>query len=298
MHQADRHNILFLASALTFDALLAAIPLLLLLLVALTHVAHLSPRSSAQDLHQLFQRVVPPAASSGGTGPFAAVEQFLLGFTRARLTISLYAIPLFLWFATRLFASVRTALTLVYDVPRWPTGQHFVMGFLAGKARDAVMVIFTLALLVGNATLTTGLRVLNTRGQDLIARWPGLGFLAGTIGRSVSEAVAFAFSASLFYVVYRHASPRRLPRRAALAGSLFTAILFEVAKRFYGWYLHNLAVASRYSADANLGAVILFVLWLYYTGVVFLLGAVVAETWDLLGRQRASQPRAAVAGGG
>ena len=64
MHQADRHNILFLASALTFDALLAAIPLLLLLLVALTHVAHLSPRSSAQDLHQLFQRVVPPAASA------------------------------------------------------------------------------------------------------------------------------------------------------------------------------------------------------------------------------------------
>ena len=298
MHQADRHNILFLASALTFDALLAAIPLLLLLLVALTHVAHLSPRSSAQDLHQLFQRVVPPAASAGGTGPFAAVEQFLLGFTRARLAISLYAVPLFLWFATRLFASVRTALTLVYDVPRRPTGQHFVLGFLSGKLRDAVMVLFTLALLVGNATLTTGLRVLNTRGQDLIARWPGLGLLVGSIGRSVSEVVAFVFSAALFYVVYRHASPRRLPRRAALAGSLFTALLFEVAKRFYGWYLHNLAVADRFSADANLGAVILFILWLYYTGVVFLLGAVVAETFDLLGRQRASHARPVAAGGG
>ena len=35
--QADRHNIPFLASALTFDALLAAIPLLLLLLVGLTY---------------------------------------------------------------------------------------------------------------------------------------------------------------------------------------------------------------------------------------------------------------------
>nr|MBP9202266.1 YihY/virulence factor BrkB family protein [Gemmatimonadales bacterium] len=207
-------------------------------------------------------------------------------------------VPLFLWFATRLFASVRTALTLVYDVPRRATGQHFVLGFLAGKLRDAVMVLFTLALLVGNATLTTGLRVLNTRGQDLIARWPGLGLLVGSIGRSVSEVVAFVFSAALFYVVYRHASPRRLPRRAALAGSLFTALLFEVAKRFYGWYLHNLAVADRFSADANLGAVILFILWLYYTGVVFLLGAVVAETFDLLGRQRASHARPVVAGGG
>jgi uncharacterized BrkB/YihY/UPF0761 family membrane protein len=32
--------------------------------------------------------------------------------------------------------------------------------------------------------------------------------------------------------------------------------------------------------------VILFVLWLYYTALVFLIGAVVAETWDLWYRQR------------
>jgi membrane protein len=86
--------------------------------------------------------------------------------------------------------------------------------------------------------------------------------------------------------VYRHASPRRLPRGAALAGSVFTAVLFEVAKRLYGWYLHNMATVSRFSTDANLGAVLLFVVWVYYTALVFLLGAVVAETWDLRSRQQ------------
>ena len=50
--------------------------------------------------------------------------------------------------------------------------------------------------------------------------------------------------------------------------------------------LDNLAVVSRFSTDANIGAVILFVLWLYYTALVFLIGAVVAETWDLWSRQR------------
>lgn len=287
VHQADRHNIPFLASALTFDALLAAIPLLLLLLVALTHVAKLSPDSSAQDLHQLFQRVMPPAASVDGLGPFAAIERFLLGFTRARGAISTFAIPLFLWFSTRLFASARTALTLVYDVPRRADGRHFVLGYLAGKSRDAVMVILTLSLVVGNVVLTGGLKVLGARGDELVARVPALGFFVSAFGRGLTELLAFGFSASLFYVVYRHASPRRLPRRAALAGTLFTAALFEVAKRLYGWYLHNLAVVNRFSADANLGAVLLFVGWLYYTALVFLLGAVVAETWDLLGRQRA-----------
>jgi uncharacterized BrkB/YihY/UPF0761 family membrane protein len=33
--------------------------------------------------------------------------------------------------------------------------------------------------------------------------------------------------------------------------------------------------------DANLAAAALFVLWIYYTAIVFLLGAVVAETWEL-----------------
>ncbi len=263
--------------------------------MALTHIAHLSPRSSAQDLHQLFRRLMPPVAVTDGQGPFDAVERVLLGFTRARLAISLYAIPLFLWFATRLFASVRTALTLVYDVPRRPTGQHFVVGFLAGKLRDAVMVLFTLALMVVNASLTTGLRVLATRGQDVVDRTPGLELLAGGLGRWIGAVLAFGFSVGLFYVVFRHASPRRLPRRAALAGSLFTAVLFEIAKRFYGWYLVHQTIANRFSTDANLVAILLFILWLYYTALVFLLGAVVAETWDLLGRQRSAPARPVLA---
>lgn len=246
--------------------------------MGLTHVAHLSPSSTSDDLRQLFQRIIPSAA--GGPSPFATVEHWLLGLIRARGTLSLYAIPLFLWFSTRLFASARSALTLVYDVPRRP-GQHFVLGYVAGKLRDAMMVLLTLALLVANALLTTGLGLFDdpTRGVSFFASRPGY---------LVREFVAFAFSVSLFYVVYRHASPRRLPRRAAFAGSVFTAMLFEVAKRLFGWYLHNLAVVNRFSTDANIGAVILFVVWLYYTALVFLIGAVVAETWDLRGRQRSA----------
>ncbi len=283
--QADRHNLPFLASALTFDALLAAIPFLLLVLIALTHVAHLSPRSSAQDLQQLFQRLMPPTGADG-EGPFAQVEKFILGLTRARATISLYAIPLFIWFATRLFASVRTSLTLVYDVPRRGTGQHFVVGYLLGKLRDAMMVVLAVSLVIANALLSGGLKIASARGEALTTAVPALGFFVSGLGYLVTQIVAFAFSVWVFYVVYRHASPRRLPRRAAFAGSLFTAALFEVAKRAFGWYLHNLAVVNRFSADANIGAVILFVLWLYYTALVFLIGAVVAETWDLWHRQR------------
>jgi membrane protein len=95
---------------------------------------------------------------------------------------------------------------------------------------------------------------------------------------------------SLFYVTYRYASLRKMPWRTALLASVFTAVLFEVAKRLYGLYLANLASLEGAVGDANIGAVVLFVLWIYYTALVFLLGGVVAETWELrnmLRRQRA-----------
>ncbi len=187
MAQADRHNVPFLASALTFDALLAAIPLLLLLLVGLTHLARLSASATSEDLHALFMRLLPQATADEGGGMFAAVERGLAGFTRARATVSLYATPLFLWFATRLFASIRTSLGLVYDVPRRPEGGSIVLGYLGGKLRDAMMVVLTVILVAVNAVLTTGIRLLDARGHALVGSVPLLGFLVSGVGYTPSR---------------------------------------------------------------------------------------------------------------
>ncbi len=186
----------------------------------------------------------------------------------------------------------------MYDAPRRP--QHFVLAYLSGKLRDAMMVVLMVALLTITATLGTGIRVLKARGDALVLEAPVLQFLVSGLGQVLAAVAAFGFSTLMFYLVYRHASPRRLPRQAALVGSVFTAAMFEVAKRLYGWYLQNTATVSRFSLDASTGALILFVLWLYYTMLVFLLGAVVAETWDLRNRQRGSRgvPQPAAAGGG
>ncbi|MGE5927408.1 MAG: YhjD/YihY/BrkB family envelope integrity protein, partial [Gemmatimonadota bacterium] len=64
------------------------------------------------------------------------------------------------------------------------------------------------------------------------------------------------------------------------------AIAFEIAKRLYGLYLTNFASVRGASGDATIGALVLFVLWLYYTALVFLLGGVVAETWELRRMQK------------
>jgi len=113
----------------------------------------------------------------------------------------------------------------------------------------------------------------------------GIGFFVTSLGQALTQLLSFLLAVSLFYVVYKYASIRRLPWRAALLASGITAVLFEVAKRLFGWYL-RFALVNSVSVDANVGALILFVVWLYYTALVFLIGGVIAETWDLRVRQR------------
>ena len=143
-----------------------------------------------------------------------------------------------------------------------------MLGYLVGKLRDAMMVVLTISLVIGNAVLTAALKVLHARGEEWAHRMPPLDFFLSGLGRTIAQLVAYGFSVLLFYLVYRHSSPRRLPRRAAFAGSVFTAVLFELAKRAFAWYLDHVAAVSRFSTDANIGAAILFVLWLYYTALV------------------------------
>lgn len=255
-------------------------PLVLLLLVGLTHLAQAVSNGSAVNPATVFHRFFPPHSSTPGSDPFGLIEGLLASISRNRGQLSLYAAPAFLWFSTRLFAGVRTSLNDIYDVSARPLPRrHFLLNMVLAKLRDMGMVLATVVLFLANTLLTTGLAILQDLGAE---RAPvNLAFFVSTLGRVSGEILAIGFSVSLFYVTYRYASLRRLPWRTALLASTFSAFLFELAKRLYGLYLTNFASIEGPAGDANIGAAVLFVLWVYYTAIVFLLGAVVAETWEL-----------------
>ena len=288
LQTADECNVPFLASALTFDALLAAVPFVLLLLIGLTQFVEPHATAAESDLNRVFERFLPPHSRAIGTDPFVLVEELLTGITQNRGRLSLYAMPLFVWFSTRLFAGVRTSLNAIFDVPVSHARRHGLVGsFLVAKLRDVAMVGATLLLFVANASLSASLGVLEVRGASAL---PHFAFFVTSLGRFLGEFLAFGFALSLFFLTYKHASFRRLPWRTAMVGATFSAVMFEVAKRLFGLYLLHMASFESAPAGANVGAAALFVLWSYYTAVVFLLGAAVAHTFELRrlhGQQRA-----------
>ncbi|HEU5219503.1 MAG TPA: YihY/virulence factor BrkB family protein, partial [Gemmatimonadales bacterium] len=255
------------------------VPLILLLFAGLAQVLQGVAGAGQMNSQQLFERFLPPHVSGVGD-PFQTVEAVLGRVTEVGRSLSVVAVPAFIWFSTRLFAGLRTALNSIYDVSIRPSNKHFLLRFLLNKLRDLGMVLMTLAMFLVNTVLTTGLALLQgyakERGRPVLS----------TVERLGAEALAFLFLLALFFLLYRFASIRKVRWQGALVAAVFMSIAFEIAKRLYGLYLVGATGYGTAAADASLGAAALFIVWLYYSALVFLLGGVVAETWELRAMQR------------
>jgi YihY family inner membrane protein len=252
-------NILFLGSALTFDALLAALPFALLLLATLGYFVH-SGEAAMSDVVALLDRLLPDAGPRGDAR-LGRAEELITGVVATRSQLSAYGIPLFLWFATRFFRGARAALNEIFDT-------HESRPFWLGKTVDLGLVIASLVLIVTNAYLTL-------RFAD--DPW---------IGRFVIGLSTYGLGVALFFIVYTFAPTRRVRADTALVAASVAALGLEIAKKAYSLYLAEFATIDRLVSNANTIAVLLVVVWLYAIVCVFLVGGEVAETYDLMRRQR------------
>ena len=135
-------NIPFLASALTFDALLWLLPLVLVALSVFGYV--LGGGDVGADVQLLFGRFLPEGATSDTFGP---VEEAITGVVESRVELSLYGLPLFVWLSLRLFGSVRAALNEVFDTEE-------TRSWVEGKGVDFLLAIVSALLISGNMVVS------------------------------------------------------------------------------------------------------------------------------------------------
>lgn len=276
LEAAYEDNIPFLASALSFDVLLTIIPFIALLLASVGALVQHQITTQQVDLHELLARLLPTTRSGGTDRAFQQVEHALAAVVRHRGRLTAVGLPLFLWFSTRLFGGLRAALNEVFDTDErrpWPLA----------KLLDLAMVLVTGALLVVSGLLAAWeARTAHTLGGGFALHWAW---------RLSMEIVAFALGAALFFVIFKFLPSRRIHWRTALVAAGFCSLGFEVAKRLYALYVTRFVTLDRVASDANVGALFLFLLWVYYTAYLFLLGGEVAETYDLIRMRRAQRVR-------
>ncbi len=74
----------------------------------------------------------------------------------------------------------------------------------------------------------------------------------------------------LFALIYKVLPDVRIQWRDVWIGAAVTAVLFAIGKMLIGWYLGTSSVASSFGAA---GALILILVWVYYSTTIFLFGA-------------------------
>jgi membrane protein len=144
------------------------------------------------------------------------------------------------------------------------------------------MVFMVILLFLANTAVTTGYGVLRAASA-----FSGIvGQVIQTFEGWLGEVLGLLFLVALFFLLYRHAALRRVRWQAALVASTFAAVAFELAKRLFALYLARVGGPGAATAVTSVGPIVVFVIWVYYSALVFLLGGVIAETWELRTMQR------------
>jgi membrane protein len=87
---------------------------------------------------------------------------------------------------------------------------------------------------------------------------------------ALNVVVSLMLISFLFAAIYKVLPDRDLEWGDVVVGAIVTAVLFTLGKSLISWYIGSRAVASSFGAA---GALIVLLLWVYYSAQIFLLGA-------------------------
>lgn len=162
--------------------------------------------------------------------------------------------------ASGVFGEMQSTLNVIWKAE--PTGTT-VSRLIRARAASLGLVAALGFLLVVSLVVSAGITAF---GAYLNAILP-----FGEIVLSVVNAiVSFALLYLVFAAIYKVLPDRHLTWRDITLGAAVTALLFTIGKSLIGWYIGSSAIASTYGAA---GSLIVFLLWVYYSVQIFLLGA-------------------------
>jgi membrane protein len=241
------------ASELAYNFILAIFPLLLFLLSLLGLFAS---RGTVLRTNLLthFSQVLPPEAFQVINHTLTEVMK---NATNGKLT---FGILLTLWFASGGMTSMISGLNGAYEIRE--TRSWFKVHAIAFILTLAIslLVIFALVTVLAGGYLTNVIGTYYGLGQVAIIGWK--------IAQWVVAAVFITFSFSLIYYVGPDVEEQHW--YWITPGSIFGVLLWIAASFGFRAYLHFFNTYSR--TYGSLGAVMILLIWLYVTGLSFLVG--------------------------
>lgn len=204
---------------------------------------------------------------------FMPILTELRRLTAERSAFGLFGVLTLVYFSSKLFNMIQQAIHVAYDTPyqRNPV-KDYVMSFLAVFAFSLVFFLF--------AGLDPLLRIV---GQVLQEAGLGRG-LRDVLESFMVQGVNLALGTGLFFLLYSLVPGKRVPTRYVFIGACSASCLWMAGRFLYGIYINH---AGSYSLlYGTYGVVVLFLLWIYLSALLLVLGAELARVLYLLARLR------------
>ncbi len=244
----------FVAAGLAFFFLVTMIPLLLLSVAIVGFV--LTTEQAGREIVMQLIRNFPVYREEIGRAIFR--------ITQTRATSGVVGTIILVVFSTPLFSASRLVL-------------HRLMGVRAGRGLvrgmfvDVGMVFMLGVLLFVLTAVTWGFY------------WFQVFVLApGGVPRDWLAAITLGFSLLIsmlmFFLGYRFVPVRHMRAGPALAGAIVATLLWEVAKQLFRLYIRHFGVYDQ--IYGTLGVLVAFVMFIYYSAVVFVVGGAYAASLD------------------
>ena len=257
-----------LSAGIAFYAVFSLFPLLLGLL-AISGIVF----SSVTLQEQLLAYVTE---SMPGSKEFVSknVEELV----RFRGVLGIGAILGLLWSASSVFGAISRAINRAWDVDK-------NRPFYVAKPMHIIMALGVGVLFLLSSFSTAAIELLSnhSRGLGLFGQEF---FLDLGLGNLALRAIPWVITLTVFLLLYRLVPNCKTYWRYVWPGAVVAAVLYEVGKGIFVWYLAN--VANYELVYGSLASMIVLLSWAYLSAFILILGAEISSEY---GRMRSGVTR-------
>lgn len=238
-----------LAASISFFLILSLVPLSLLIITLFGYLI-----GENQDIYQFTLSGLVnlfPAVTNGIT---AELKKIIIYKGISILMLFVYGL-----ISLQFFYSMEHAINVIFKIPR---KRHFLLSIFWSIFIVTLVFIFLLL----SFTISSLARIFEEYPLSIIGL--EIGYKAGILLKYIAPFILVLMTFMAIYVII----PRiKVSWRNAFTGALFVTVMWELAKYFFTLYVKNIIhIGTIYG---SLTTFILFLLWIFYSSCIFLLGA-------------------------
>ncbi|MCT9095903.1 YihY/virulence factor BrkB family protein [Haloarchaeobius sp. HME9146] len=233
--EVKAENLTFMAGSIAYHAFISLLPFLLVLLAAITAIG-----GEGMALEVVFS-VGSYLSPNAGELLTDTVQR-----ATASASVSILGVVALVWGTLKIFRSLDTAFSDIYESEAENT--------FADQLSDGILVLLSVGVAAAVAA--------------------GVGTLVSLDGSFAGEAFGFLLLVAglslVFFPMYYVFPDEDVTVREVIPGTVFAAAGWTTLESLFQYYV---AVAGKADAYGVVGAILLLVTWLYFSGLIILVGA-------------------------